>query len=90
MRIEFDPRKRDETLRERGLDFADAPKVFQGRHKTVEDERSDYGEERFISIGHLAGRLVVLVWTPRWHSRRIISMRRANAREQQAYQDEMD
>jgi uncharacterized protein len=44
-----------------------------------------YGEARFITIGRLDRRMVVLVWTPRGVSRRIISMRKANAREQALY-----
>lgn len=90
MRIEFDALKRDKTLSERGLDFADAPKVFRGRHKIVRDTRRHYGEPRFITIGRLDGRMVVLVWTPRPGRRRVISMRKANAREQKAYADELD
>jgi hypothetical protein len=43
VKIEFDAAKRDKTLEERGLDFADAPKVFRGRHKIVRDDRKDYG-----------------------------------------------
>lgn len=31
MEIEFDPLKRQRTLDERGLDFADAPQIFEGR-----------------------------------------------------------
>ncbi len=45
------------------------------------DDRLDYGEERFITIGTLHERQVVLVWTWRQHLRRIISMRYANAKE---------
>lgn len=89
MRIEFDQSKRERTLIERGLDFADAPTVFAGEHKTVEDDRKEYGEKRFITIGHLLGRMVVLVWTLREGVRRIISMRKANDREQEAYKDEL-
>jgi uncharacterized protein len=89
VKIEFDAVKRDKTLEERGLDFADAPKVFRGRHKIVPDDRKDYGERRFITIGWLDGRMVVLVWTPTGAGRRIISMRKANAREQKAYADEL-
>jgi len=60
-------------------------KVFAGRHLTAEDAREDYGEPRFITVGRLAGRLVVLVWTPRGAARRIISMRKANEREKARY-----
>jgi hypothetical protein len=80
--ISFDPAKRAETLKQRGLDFADAGEVFTGRTITVRDARRDYGEDRFITAGHLAGRCVVLVWTPRDGARRIISMRYAHAQEE--------
>ncbi len=46
------------------------------------DDRFDYGETRYITIGLLRGRMVVLVWTPRGAARHIISMRKANDREQ--------
>ena len=59
--------------------------VFNGRAITFEDARRDYGESRFITIGELGQRMVVIVWTPRGAARRIISMRRANDREQTLY-----
>lgn len=85
MQIIFDIVKRNKTLLERGLDFADASAVFAGRHLTAEDVRYNYGERRFITVGMLLERLVVLVWTPRGADRRIISMRKANEREQNLY-----
>jgi len=85
MQIEFDPSKRKDTLDQRGLDMAAAAEVFEGDHLTVEDDRFDYGETRYITIGFMTGRMVVLVWTSRGDTRRIISMRKANAREQKAY-----
>lgn len=81
VQIEFDADKRDRTLAERGLDFARAGELFAGATVTVEDARFDYGEPRFITVGALDGRLVVVVWTPRGEARRIISMRKANERE---------
>jgi uncharacterized DUF497 family protein len=81
VRITFDPAKRALTLENRGLDFAFAGLVFGGRHMTRVDDRRDYGERRFISIGKLGADVVILVWTPRGDARRIISMRKANARE---------
>ena len=85
MRIEFDPVKRAKTLIERGLDFARAAEVFAGNHFTAEDLRENYGERRYITVGKLDGRMVVMVWTPRGEARRIISMRKANEREQKRY-----
>ncbi len=85
MEIEFDQDKRNTTLRERDLDFARAGEVFAGPVMTEQDTRSDYGESRFITLGLLTTRLVVLVWTPRGTSCRIISMRYANEREKSKY-----
>lgn len=85
MKIEFDPAKRQATLQHRGLDMAQAAAVFDGATLTIEDDRANYDEPRFITIGKLAGRMVVLVWTPRAEARRIISMRKANDREQKTY-----
>jgi uncharacterized DUF497 family protein len=80
--ISYDPAKRSATLAERGLDFADAARMFEGDTVTVLDLRRDYGEERFLTAGFLDGRMVMLVWTPRAGARRIISMRHAHGREQ--------
>ncbi len=85
MLIEFDTAKRQKTLDERGLDFCDAPLVFQGRHFTASDDRMNYGEPRFFSIGSFHDRVVVVVWTVRGDARRIISMRYANEREINRY-----
>lgn len=85
MDIEYRPAKRDTTLAERGLDMARAAEIFDGATLTVEDDRKDYGETRQITIGFLDARLVVMVWTQRGTARRIISLRKANEREQRAY-----
>ena len=90
MLIEFDAVKRDKTLAERGLDFADAAQVFAGHQFTLKDERFDYNEARFITVGKLNNRMVVIVWTPRGNNRRIISMRKCNEREQATYQNRLD
>lgn len=85
MEIEFDPAKRARIRRERGLDMSEAGAVFTGVTITAEDDRKDYGERRYVTIGRLRGRLVVIVWTPRGSAYRIISMRKANEREEAAY-----
>lgn len=90
MEIEFDQDKRDKTLQERGLDFARAVEVFAGVHFTGQVTRMDYVEDRFISVGWLDARLVVLVWTPRGEVRRIISMRKANDREKALYASHLE
>ena len=90
MRITFDPAKRDLTLLYRGLDFTSAAEVFAGRHVTAPDDRKDYGESRFITAGTVGGRVVVIVWTPRGDSRRVISMRYAHAKEAQLWRTRLD
>ncbi len=86
VRITFDPAKRDKTLAERGLDFAEAAIVFAGVTLTLQDDRRNYGESRFQSYGLLGQRLVMVVWTPRGADRHVISMRKCNAREKARFE----
>jgi uncharacterized protein len=65
MEISFDPAKRAMTLAERGLDFADAGRVFADQVYSGADDRFDYGEVRMITYGYLDDRAVVVVWTER-------------------------
>ena len=81
MRITCDPAKRQRTLEERGLDMRRAKEIFAGYHFTRVDDRFDYGEPRFTTVGWLDSRLVVFVWTPRGTARRIVSMRHCHERE---------
>ena len=82
MRVTFDPAKREKTLLDRGLNYADATFVFAGVTLEVEDTRKNYGETRVICYGYLEGRMVVVGYTPRGADRHIFSMRKANEREQ--------
>jgi uncharacterized protein len=81
MDIEFDPAKRDATLKHRGLDFLDVPRVPAGRTYTLVDDRLDYGEERLITYGYLGDRAVVIVHVQRDGAMRVISMRHAHKKE---------
>ena len=64
MAVEFDEEKRRFTLDVRKLDMARAGEVFAGAMLTVADDRKDYGEDRFITIGFLDGNMVILVTDP--------------------------
>lgn len=88
--IEFDEQKRIQTLLNRDLDFARTGEVFSRTIHTFEDQREIYGEKRFITLGFLDGRLIVVVWTVRGVKRRVISMRKANEREIKEYAQGMD
>lgn len=90
MKITFDPAKRDATLESRGLDFADAAEVFAGPVFEFTDDRFDYGETRIVTVGHLAGRMVILIWTQRANARHVISMRKANDREKARFGQRFD
>jgi len=81
VKITYDPAKRERTLKERGLDFEDCAEVFAGPTYDIPDDRRDYGEPRIKTVGFLGGRMVIVIWTPRVVTRRIISMRYANDRE---------
>ena len=89
MIISYHEEKRLITLHERGLDFEDAAIVFAGPHFTALDDRHDYGEDRWITIGQLYERVVILVWTERGDSRRIISMRRAEIDEEREFYEQL-
>ncbi|WP_082528738.1 BrnT family toxin [Methylobacterium sp. Leaf466] len=77
--ITVDPSKRDRTLIERGLDFRAAEPVFAGPVYEFEDLRAAYGDARIVTVGRLAGRMVVVGWTSRGESRPVFSMRKAYA-----------
>ncbi len=87
MKLSWDEAKRNATLEMRGLDFAQSGELFDASNfnYTIEDQRRDYGESRYISFGQIGERLCVVVWTPRELGRHIISMRKANDREQKSY-----
>lgn len=61
--------KRDTILKSQGLDFADAVEVFAGATFDAPDDRFEYGEIRIITVGHLRGRMVVVVWMQRERAR---------------------
>jgi uncharacterized DUF497 family protein len=81
LRITCDPVKRQRTLDERGLDMHRADEIFKGLHATRLDDRIAYGEPRFVTVGWLDSKAVVVVWTPRGSETRIISMRQCRERE---------
>lgn len=86
MRFEWDAAKSDACLTERGFDFAYAVRVFLDPDRLVDaDRRFDYGEPRYRVLGRIDGRLFVVVYTPRGGAFRLISARKANAREVARY-----
>ena len=78
---DWDEDKRQTNLAKHGVDFAAVEGFDWSSAKSEPDVRADYGEERFESVGLIADRLHVLVFTTRGGRRRIISLRKANPRE---------
>ena len=76
-------------IKSHGLDFIDAQSVFEGVTYTFEDDRYSYGEQRFVTLGVLAGIPVSVVHTENEHEIRVISFRKATKRESQIYFDEI-
>jgi uncharacterized protein len=82
MRVTFDARKRQVNLRVHGFDFQDAQKVFEGPTFTVEDDRYNYGEQRFVTLGFLGGAAVSIAHTETEEHIHVISFRRASRNEE--------
>ena len=89
MRFTWSERKRAINLREHGLDFVDAPRVFEGLTFTYEDDRFAYSEQRFITLGLLAGVPVSVAHTESDDEIRIISFRKATGREERRFFNEV-
>ena len=85
MEFTWSERKRAINIKEHGLDFIDSPRVFEGATFTYEDDRFSYGEQRFITLGLLAGIPVSVAHTENDHEIRVISFRKATSREAQLY-----
>ena len=89
MEFTWSEAKRAANVKAHGLDFVDAPLVFEGVTLTFEDGRFSYGEQRFVTLGLLAGIPVSVVHTESENEIRIISFRQATKREAQIYFSEV-
>lgn len=85
MEFEWDKKKNQINFEKHGLKFEDANLIFANETVSFRDDRYEYNEQRFITLGNLEGRIIVLVHTQRGYITRIISMRKANEREKKIY-----
>lgn len=85
MEIEFDPDKEALNRVRHKMGFDGAEAIFDGFRIDDEDNREDYGETRFVTLGRMARRVVVCVWTRRGDMARIISLRKAEKDEREIY-----
>ena len=86
MEFEWDKRKRQINIKKHGIDFLDAPEIFQGPMLVGIDETDDYGEDRYIGIGFLRAQVVVVVFTEKHREIiRLISVRKATKHEEERF-----
>jgi uncharacterized DUF497 family protein len=85
MQFEWDENKRLANLKKHGIDFADVPSIFENDIVTVIDDRYDYGETRYQTLGLLKSLVIMVVHTESETVIRIISARKANKREEKTY-----
>jgi|APSaa5957512622_1039677.scaffolds.fasta_scaffold10096_3 uncharacterized protein len=88
MKIEFDPAKNAKNIAERGLSFSLAADLDWATSITYEDARKRYPESRFITLAFLDNRLHVICYALIEGGIRVISFRKANKREQKAYESQ--
>ena len=92
MAFVWDSKKSKSNQLKHGISFDDAFKVFDDFHITAIDHRKDYGEPRYCTMGFLGNtkRIVLVAHTQRNGKIRIISMRKANKREQKIFNNHLN
>jgi uncharacterized DUF497 family protein len=89
MRYEWDEAKRLASIQKHAIDFTGIEKVVPGNTGTMLDDRFDYGESRFITLGLLSGRVIDIAHTETDEVIRIISVRKATKHEEAGYFQEI-
>lgn len=87
LELEWDEPKREEVLAERGVDILTAALIFERPVLTRRDDRADYGEERFLSLGLVEDVPYTVVWTPRGERRRIVTAWQGGRKDHATYQN---
>lgn len=87
MDFEWDEAKDRANVAKHGVEFQTAKRIFEGPVLTRPDTRRDYGEARHISVGHVGPAVLVVAYTRRGASLRLISARPASRKERKAYHE---
>ena len=85
MQFTWSEQKRRANIKLHGFDFLDAQKVFDGPTFTFEDDRFDYGEQRFVTLGLLEGLPVSIIHTETMERIHVISFRKATKHETEIF-----
>jgi len=85
MEFEWDEIKNSKNIEKHNIDFSDVINVFQHPMIKKKDKRKDYGEKRWLAMGLLKDFCIVIIYTIRDKSIRLISARKANKKEREIY-----
>ena len=85
MLFEWDEEKRKSNLQKHGFDFADVEQIFNSEHFTISDERFDYGEIRYVTLGFINARIIYIAYSETEDVRIIITARKATKNEQRKF-----
>jgi uncharacterized protein len=85
MQITFDTTKDAANIAKHGVSLADAAYFEWDGCVSWLDARNDYAEQRECAIGYIGDRLYFIVFVDRENARRVISLRKANKREERRY-----
>jgi len=89
VKFEWDEAKNRINIRKRGIDFDDVSEAFNGPMIVNPDDREDYSEDRWIGTGFLRNVPVIIVFTERNDTVRIISARKADKYERKRFEKEI-
>ena len=89
--LEWDELKDRANRAKHGIGFEEAVSVFDGPVLSAVDDREDYGEDRWVTVGLLeAVVVIVVVHTDRDGKTRLISARKANRKERRTYYEHLE
>jgi hypothetical protein len=86
VQLEWDETKRQSVIAQRGVDILYAALIFDGPVLSRQDDRHDYGESRYISVGMVDDECFVVVHSPRDGSTRLITAWKGGRDERSIYQ----
>ena len=85
MKFEWDETKNEANIKKHGISFSLASRVFETARFTERSDRE--GEERYIAIGEVYGKLIAVAYTMRSERIRVISARRSRKNERRKYKN---
>jgi uncharacterized protein len=83
--FEWSEEKRVSNIGKHSVDFEIAVYIWLTQTFDQPDSRFEYSEDRFVTFGMVRNTVLAVVWTPRGDAIRIISARKANRHEREAY-----